>query len=371
MIGRRAMNRPPPVARRSKPGRGPAGFTLFELILAIALSATLLGLIGTAINLYLRQVEGSRTDVEQAQLARSILAMIADDIRATTIYQTQDTSSVEALAASAAEFDVDDIDSEDTSAGMGSSLGGGAGQDSDSEQDNSPSEQTSSTNEQVQFSSALEPGLNGLLSELILDVARLPRLDELFPPAAEQAATTPTANLNTPRPSDVKSVRYFVRPGQRLSASDAATTSLDQAAQMQWGGLVRQTLDRAMRDMAEQSGNAALLETGQELIAPEVVHLEFRYFDGTSAWQQWEMQQMQTLPLAVEVRIWLATDDAEPGQHSPASSSAPPASVLSGSQMYSETVALPLFATSSGASSRSSASGGGSAGQGGAPGGSL
>ena len=69
-----------------------SAFTLFELILAIALSATLLALIGTAINLYLVRMDTGRTRVEEAQLARSILATIAADVRATTVYQTQDIS---------------------------------------------------------------------------------------------------------------------------------------------------------------------------------------------------------------------------------------------------------------------------------------
>ena len=50
---------------------GRPGFTLFELILAIALAATLLALIGTAINLYLMRVDADRTRVEEAQLARA------------------------------------------------------------------------------------------------------------------------------------------------------------------------------------------------------------------------------------------------------------------------------------------------------------
>ena len=56
-----------------------AAFTLFELILAIALAAVLLTIIGMAINLYLTRVSMSRDRVEEAQLARSILAMIADE----------------------------------------------------------------------------------------------------------------------------------------------------------------------------------------------------------------------------------------------------------------------------------------------------
>ena len=75
---------------------GRPGFTLFEFILAIALAATLLALIGTAINLYLMRIDADRTRVEEAQLARSVLTMIADDIRGATVYQKQDTSAIAA-----------------------------------------------------------------------------------------------------------------------------------------------------------------------------------------------------------------------------------------------------------------------------------
>ena len=100
---------PQSAIRNPQSSRRPA-FTLFELILAIALSATLLVLIGTAINLYLLRVDASRTEVEQSQLARNVLAMIAADIRATTVYQTQDISAIAQLAASTASINVDDID---------------------------------------------------------------------------------------------------------------------------------------------------------------------------------------------------------------------------------------------------------------------
>ena len=90
------------------------------LILAIALSITLLALIGTAINLYLLRVDAGRNRVEEAQLARSILSMIAQDLRATTIYKPQDTSGVASLVAASAEFDVDSIDDKSPGGGPGS-----------------------------------------------------------------------------------------------------------------------------------------------------------------------------------------------------------------------------------------------------------
>ena len=46
-----------------------SGFTLFEVILSVALAAVLLALISTAVNLYLTRIDSDRTRVEEAQLA--------------------------------------------------------------------------------------------------------------------------------------------------------------------------------------------------------------------------------------------------------------------------------------------------------------
>src|SRR5215475_5807738 len=97
-----------------------AGFTLFELILAVALFAVLLTLIGMAVNLYLMRVDADRTRVEEAQLARSVLTMIADDIHAASIYKPQDTKDLAALMLASKPFDVDTVDAaRATSSGTG------------------------------------------------------------------------------------------------------------------------------------------------------------------------------------------------------------------------------------------------------------
>ena len=57
------------------------GFTLLEIVLAIGLSGAVIGLLTTAIDQYLVRVDASRSQVESAQLARTLLSLIADDIR--------------------------------------------------------------------------------------------------------------------------------------------------------------------------------------------------------------------------------------------------------------------------------------------------
>ncbi len=95
--------RRPRSAWQSRPG-----VTLLELILALALTVMLLGAIAMAIQLNLRSLNSRRSSVEEVQLARAVLRMISEDIRATVQYEEQDFSAVEkmmdnAVAAQAAD----------------------------------------------------------------------------------------------------------------------------------------------------------------------------------------------------------------------------------------------------------------------------
>jgi hypothetical protein len=346
-------------------------FTLFELILAIGLSVALVSLIGTAIDLYLTRVDKSRVQVEEAQLARTVLAMIADDLRAATIYKPQDTSSIAQLMQIGTPFDVDSIDQPggglSGGGGQGGSGGGGGSGSGGSSFGSSSgtgggglasggasagmSSVGGATSGETETTMPL--GLNGTLDELYVDSTRLPRREELFATAtgytnaplgvqagAGGAPGSMAAAASLSRPSDLKTVRYFIRPGAQVERGSAATTSLDPAAQMEAGGLVRQEIPRNMRVWAEQSGNTAVLDSGQALLAPEVVHIEFRYFDGTQVVEYWDMRERSALPVGVEVKLWIAPATDESGANS--ASSFNPASLANTARLYQQTVYLPM-----------------------------
>ena len=242
-------------------------FTLFELLLAIALSATLLILIGTAINLYLLRVDTGRTEVEESQLARNILAMIAADIRATSVYQTQDISAIAQLAAAAATFDADSIDKSGTfqasafktlsSLQTKGTLQATNGQSSSSSS-GAPAQIHPAIQAAVAQAAATRADRHGarpqrLVEEIDLDVNHLPRPEELFPPGQQPTATSSRSSSVSAaaRPTDARTVHYFIRQGNAMDPSDIAATSLSGTAQQQAGGLVRQTIDQAVRAMAE------------------------------------------------------------------------------------------------------------------------
>jgi hypothetical protein len=277
--------------------------------------------------------------VEEAQLARSILSTIAADIRAASVYQTQDISTVEQLASASAEFNVDDIDA--AGAFRSSDLGNpaaNAGQGASGQAGLGGQELLGSSTSQsgVQTPTTVPPGVNGLTNELQIDVLRLPRLDELFPPSPQGATPVSTmAATNVPRPSDAKTVRYFVRQGATIDASAPAAAAITETNQDGAGGLVRQTVDRAVREIAEQSGNSQMLNSGQVLLAPEVSQVQFVYFDGSTVYDVWDMQERGGMPTAIEVRIWIAPDPIEAAE----------STVPLEPKMHSQTVALPLAAT--------------------------
>jgi type II secretory pathway pseudopilin PulG len=335
-------------------------FTLFELMLAIALSATLLALIGTAINLYLVRGDAGRTQVEQAQLARSILAMIADDIRATSVYVPQDVSAVAQLLADSPSREDDSADSSQTE-GSGTSSGSGSagtasnvGFSASSSGGGSSGESSSSSASGEEGDTTLPLGVNGTLAELYIDATRLPQREELFrtitgytnapmpmPAAGASTAAAATAAAGIVPPTDLKTVRYFIRQGESIEPGRVYANPLTPEIQQRASGLVRQEIPRRLRMFAEQSGNSAILDAGQLLVAPEVVHLEFRYYDGQQVTDVWDMQDQRSLPLAIEVRIWLASPEAA---NAVAGSTSDLANLLATAREYRLTVHLPMAA---------------------------
>ena len=69
---------------------------------------------------------------------------------------------------------------------------------------------------------------------------------------------------------------------------------------------MRRSLDRAATAYAAELGNlAALTQTG-DLLAPEVLGIEFRYWDGITWELEWSSDEYEELPLAVQVQITMS-----------------------------------------------------------------
>ena len=270
------------------------GFTLFEVILALGLSVTLLSIVWMAVDLQLRLVDVGRTEVEQAQLARSLLTRIADDLRSAVVYQPQDTSGVTNLTAGIPS--ADDLDALDPS-------GSASAMASESTGD---TETTASTTLQSEVLSRM-PGLYGSQYDLQVDVSRLPRFDQYVQPV-DGAANSAQADAI----SDVKTVAYFLRMTAAPVSSTADSGLLPSSdVQLTSSGLVRRERDRAATLWATEQGNLAASDMDLEPIAPEVVALEFQYYDGTAWVSEWDSDARGGLPVAVEVAIALQSPNRD------------------------------------------------------------
>jgi len=268
------------------------GFTLFEVVLAVAISAVLVGLLTMSVHIYLQTVSTGRNQVEQTQLARAILGRMADDLRAAFRFAEQDVSSVEALASATADFDPSSLDSGGGGGTGTTGTAGTAGAATSIGGDDTTSDDLAST--------ALvppTPGVYGTQYELQVDIARIPRFDELDALMLQDTVAPSYA-------SDLRTVTYYLQKGTEVEGSPVAATRLSQDT-LTTAGLMRRELDRVTSTYAFEFGNTQILQDKATVLAPEVTWVEFRYFDGTEYWLDWDSSLRGAPPMAVEINIWL------------------------------------------------------------------
>lgn len=255
--------------------RSRRGFTLIEVMLALGLSAMVLGLLSMAIHVQLRATELGRKGVEEAQLARTILHRIAQDLRGMIRYEPVDMTKLVNTASSS---------STTTTGGVGGA--GGAGTAGSTSSTNSSSESESDS------SSTLIPILVGTLTRLEVDVSLVPGTEQF-----QQLSASVDGSGTTDRPSDARTVAYFM--------ANESTGIVDLNAGGR-NGLVRRDLDRSVTRWASEQGQLDQFEQDLEPLAPEVTAIEFRYYDGSEWQESWDSQEQESLPLAVEITLLVA-----------------------------------------------------------------
>jgi hypothetical protein len=291
------------------------GFSLLEVVLAVALLAALVTLIGAALDFQLRQLTVRKTRIEESQLARAILRRMADDLRAVVVHRPVDFSSVATAAVSAAT----NADSGSAAASSGSSTSATSGATSSasssgsSGSSSSSSESTAASDIASSAQPPAMPGLYGNAYELQVDVSRVPRYEEY----ALLGQMTDDPNMGFV--SDVKTIAYFLLDGTRSFSSTTAermeetVDGLGLLPDEPLQGLARRVVDRAAARYAATNGDMDYMELQVERFAPEVAAMEFRYFDGRQWLMEWDTELMKGLPMAVEITIGIAR--REPGQN--------------------------------------------------------
>jgi type II secretory pathway pseudopilin PulG len=229
------------------------GFTLLELILALGLTVIVVGLVGMAVSTQLRLAASGRAHVQEAQLARALLHRIAEDLHNAVPYSTDPPQA---------------------------------------------------------------PEFSGSINQLELAVCRTVAVS---PAAAVAAAQDPTV---VGRALDVRTVFYYLgEPSDLIATEDEASGpaaggpaggGLEPAG---GSGLIRTEASRAVAAWAAQQGGSDPTQLGPATVVPEVVDIQFSYYDGTGTENdEWDSQQQQGLPYAVKVGVTMRRPSQKPVQ---------------------------------------------------------
>jgi hypothetical protein len=174
------------------------------------------------------------------------------------------------------------------------------------------------------------PGLVGNQTQIQLDVSRLPRLEEYVSMLDQQTGDFDDV------PSDLKTVAYYVQAGGISGGVEDPLNPGGGTTAQPRGGLVRRSLDRAVTTQAATTGSVSRLSQTGELLAPEIVAIEFAYWDG-AMWQvEWNSDAYGELPLAVRISIAMGDPTASGGQRSAAAEGEP------ATRTFTHIVRLPL-----------------------------
>ena len=293
-----------------------AAFTLLEVVLAVSLSVLVVAAIATAIHLNIEVLQKQQVRIEQTQIARNVLMMISSDLRAAFQYKPVDVTGLDELTVSQAaiagiasgadlsETDLSQIDPSDMDpsaldpsavdpallgdAGMGGqSSGSGSGVLGNNNSANSTANQNIASGP----AEILRPGVYGNSTELMIDISRLPRIDQYSPVVL---GTNGPISL----PIDLKTVSYFIanEPMETDSMATGVKTTLQ-------GGLYRRELDRAVAAFNHDVAGTLASDGYTRLIATEIIAIEFRYFNGTDFQSEWDSDLEGGFPAAIEITI--------------------------------------------------------------------
>lgn len=297
MISRDIKERVQAEPRYGQPTVQRYGYTLLELLLALALTIVVISTIATAIHVNLFSLARAQGAIERKQVARSVLAMIGNDIRAAVQFRAADYSGLEEVLLSQ-QMVAGIVPTDDGETAVSSSQGSGGSDDSALVES-----EVVETDEQDDWS----VGLVGQANFIHLDISRLPRVDQYHP-------LIQTARDDVVTGSDIKQVVYYIAPHSGRNESAVLQQSESNATTANQLGLFRDEMDRAVAFY--QGGiDLATPQDYSQLVAAEVVEISFRYFDGTEWLAQWDSTENGGFPTAVEINIAVDSNpQADPGR---------------------------------------------------------
>jgi prepilin-type N-terminal cleavage/methylation domain-containing protein len=236
-----------------------SGFSLLEVLIALALTVMLISAVYAAIGLYWRFEQAGRVEMERRQIIRAIVARMDEDLGSIVFQPPSDES-------------FDDLFDEELEEPTPLTLGG------------------------------LEEEGTGLTFGLVGNAERL-HLSVSKPSRSLSYASFLEREDPESRMSDLMTATYGLAPvptGQeRMTTTRFVPTAppVDPAIEAQ---RPKTGFGRRLYDLYALTSASESLEP-HDVIAPEITDVRFRYFDGADWVGGWDSREMGALPRAVEV----------------------------------------------------------------------
>lgn len=235
--------------------RKTAGYTLVEMLLATALSVTLLAALWSLFGIYTELFDEGQATVEHSQLCRALMQQMSDDLRAAI----QDP------------------------------IGG-------------------STARSEGTAPVRRFGLLGSQHELRFDVLQV--TPEQGNPTPVGRSWTASGDFTEVRVPELRTVYYSFASQSTMDGMSRSgllrreldfETPVSPESEDSYDGLASDLLGDFAADDAQTGGPAIDPADVSVMWVPEVVSAEFRYFDGNGWTNAWDSLQRKSLPVAVEV----------------------------------------------------------------------
>jgi prepilin-type N-terminal cleavage/methylation domain-containing protein len=268
---------------RNRTQRSPqrSAFTLLEVLIAVALTSSLLVAIYAALNLFWQTQRTGREEMARSQIARSVLSMMSRDIRSVVFVLPEAEESEDESA--------EDSESSDT--------------DSDDSTSTEPVEEEVAVVESASDAvAAPELALYGDANSLVLQISR---------PSRGMVYSSPSAGGPvTGRSSDLLKVSYFLADPNASGLGSVVSTSTSSASTLSpVEGLARLEGDKFVVDLADSQGDQDTLAELTQVLAPEINSVQFTYYDGGVAYESWDSTLYGKLPAAIEIVIGFRTTE--------------------------------------------------------------
>lgn len=238
-----------------------SGYSLLELLLSMALMVVVMSGIAGAINIYMVQIAKQQARIERELISRNALTMMANDIRAAIQHKATDFGGLNTLLQTYALMD---------------------GTIEEPEEEDQVFDE-----EEVSF----RPTMLGTSNAIMIDISRLPRLDQYNPLLEKASATESTI-------SDIKSVAYFFS-----NEKGGYDPNIVRRENQITGGMYRREIDRAVANFRGEESLQIQPDEFAELVATEVAEIRFRYFSGEDWKDSWDSEEEGGFPTAVEISL--------------------------------------------------------------------